>query len=308
MALRPIPGWKTDFVDPESGELAAPSMPLGYLHVYGDVTLSGDTLVFGFPDFGRSVRPPTNLLHRFLDAQTPPQVLAFAKRFGWMRQPGWTELRAQFRAGVDVIREPLSLWHERRWELDFLLSLAATLRSGAPPATDPALEFQKRGIWVMAGDTLADLSGQGPAWESRSRSRQLHVAARLLADRTNAIVNACQIHPALVIGGDTRELRFDLVFHDGSESWGSSLWGALVVQFVAAITGSGFAVCSSCGRAFIPKRRQPAFGKRRYCQRCGRRAAVRDAKAALRARKREANANAVTGESQRGRSTKRRRS
>ena len=72
---------------------------------------------------------------------------------------------------------------------------------------------------------------------------------------------------------------------------GLSLSGALTVQLMTAMAGSGFALCSSCGEPFVPKRRQPAFGKRRYCPRCGRPAALRDAKATYRAKLRARGEN-----------------
>ena len=64
----------------------------------------------------------------------------------------------------------------------------------------------------------------------------------------------------------------------------AATFGALIVQLMSAATGSALAICSACGTFFVPLRRRPAFGKRRYCRACGRTAALRDAKADYRAR------------------------
>jgi predicted RNA-binding Zn-ribbon protein involved in translation (DUF1610 family) len=51
----------------------------------------------------------------------------------------------------------------------------------------------------------------------------------------------------------------------------------MVIELIIAIADKdGFAVCSSCHRAYIPQRR-PDPTRRNYCPACGRLAAMRDA-------------------------------
>jgi hypothetical protein len=74
-----------------------------------------------------------------------------------------------------------------------------------------------------------------------------------------------------------------------AETWdvglrSQNLAGAIVISLLLASTRSkGLARCSSCGRAYAPKR-QPAAGRRRYCsddfcQKAKRRDATRDSRA-----------------------------
>jgi hypothetical protein len=68
-----------------------------------------------------------------------------------------------------------------------------------------------------------------------------------------------------------------------------------VMQFADRRLPTGQAECSSCGVLFSPLGRNVAMGRRRYCVDCGRPAALRDAKAAYRARQRQQAARAETG-------------
>lgn len=63
----------------------------------------------------------------------------------------------------------------------------------------------------------------------------------------------------------------------------SDLFGALGLQLMFAMSGSGgFVTCSGCGAPYAP-RRQPIAGRRHHCQDCGRTAAIRDAQTRFRA-------------------------
>ena len=63
-----------------------------------------------------------------------------------------------------------------------------------------------------------------------------------------------------------------------------SAWRSFML---ARIHGRQQSICSACGHFFVPRRRRPAFGKRRYCRACGRAAAVKDANADYRAKSRK---------------------
>jgi len=66
------------------------------------------------------------------------------------------------------------------------------------------------------------------------------------------------------------------------------LFDALAIQLLHVIgRRRGLAICSSCGRFYTPPRR-PAANRRRYCDECRPRAAVRDASADYRDRQRQA--------------------
>src|SRR5262249_44348925 len=125
-------------------------------------------------------------------------------------------------------------------------------------------------------------------WERISPTDRLSTAWRLFDHWLRWCVRECQLRPGLTVES-LRSRRIVLVFQDmrtDFQGFGVSLFGALTAQVMSAATGSTLALCSACGNFFVPQRRKPAFGKRRYCQACGLRAAWRDAAADYRAAKR----------------------
>lgn len=77
----------------------------------------------------------------------------------------------------------------------------------------------------------------------------------------------------------------------GSGGPGANLPAVLLLQLLPVMADvDGYAVCSSCHRAYIPSRR-PDPTRNNYCEMCGRRAAVRDAKRRQREKQREAQSN-----------------
>lgn len=63
---------------------------------------------------------------------------------------------------------------------------------------------------------------------------------------------------------------------------------AMLSLLRARETANGMALCSACGQAYVPRRKPRAQG-RHYCGACGHAAALRDAKADYRARRRMAD-------------------
>ncbi len=274
---RPIRGWEP-LTDAATGELAA-AMPISSLPGTSSVKVEESELCFR-AGLDRVI-PPRSLLERFVEARNDAALVRFAKRFGPLRPPDdWFSLDSAY-------REPLDTWRLHRWHFNYLLSLAAALRENASIDDDPYAALQARGIAVRRLGTLSDMARREPApWSERTIPQRRSLASSVLLERAESLVRYCKLRPALTTVGSP-ELAFDIVFQDGEQRFGISLLGALTVQFIAAVTGSGFAVCSGCGEVFVPKRRQPAFGKRRYCQECGRGAALKAAKAAYRIRERE---------------------
>jgi hypothetical protein len=70
-----------------------------------------------------------------------------------------------------------------------------------------------------------------------------------------------------LVGGVRQTLQWDHPMPDVT-LWGDGLFGALAVQLQFAVSRTqGFAVCSVCGRPYVPTRR-PRGDERRYCKRC----------------------------------------
>jgi len=266
-------------------------MPLDALPAYRHVERESDCLVFSELVWEEKRRPSSRLLERFLTATSDVALLNFAKQFGpLIPDPLTTESLLH----PTPVREPVDgIWRHLQWELSFLLELVSRLRENREFLTDPRDEFARRGITVARRYSLADVFGitksktrTAPQWHTWTRAERRAIAANVLDERVRYYVKSCGLRPALI--AEPPYTHFEMVFQDNWIGERVSLLGALMVQFLATATGTGFATCSGCGRMFVPKRRQPAFGKRRYCPSCGRPAAVRAAKADWRARQRAA--------------------
>jgi hypothetical protein len=256
------------------------------------------------------VRPPANLLERFLRLRTNDAFLKFAQRFGPLGLSG---------DRADAVPDPQPYTHERFVQLGFkqeeslhawrvyqsefnvLLAFAADIRERQSPKREIIEHLDSRGlIGTVRPRTIGDFLAPQPliveVWSTWTLNQRLKFVEGFLRERTTMYVKACRLKPALGLSTGRRESgpRITLVFQDATSEnymmFGLSLFGALTVQLLASATGSGYAVCSACGSVFVPLRRQPAFGKRRYCRACGRTAALKDAKADFRARQRATKA------------------
>ena len=322
MTRRRDAGWDA-LADPETGRLDR-AMMHDVLIKPRRVDLRGAALVFESPvgeesrrKFFRkdgpgdvpTVRVKRDLLERFLGLGTDQAVLRFARTYGSLRGYGSADqvvlpetasgygpfghvaglYRARGprprRAG-DEFEESLELWRRCRDRFHALLALAAGWRQEHGPTRaviDRIVELDLGGRVILMASTTA------------SRRRQ---AARILTTWADYEAERISLRPGLRFNpSPDHNQQVDLVFRDlFSDTYGIglSLYGALIVQMFSAVAGSGFAVCSSCGSAFIPSRR-PTQDRRRYCATCGRRAALRDAKAAQRERERRNSGSDSSG-------------
>ena len=297
-----VEDWES-LCDPLTGRLPT-AVPLDTLWVPGDVTVQDGVLCF---DFGAGIsyqKPPAGLLEQFIGLHSDRAIQSFAKRYGPLAlgsddaaaipQPqswSWSNQR-----------ESLKAWRRYQREFNTLLGLAAAVRERTAIDRDVFAELEEHGVSVpvpratigvmKAGDPLKAWPSILDNWSWWSEQDRQATAARLLTTRTSTFIRWCGIRPAVTFDLRPSGTTTDLLFQDAladSLQVGLSLFGALTVQLLAATTGAGFAICSACGRAFVPLRRKPAYGRRRYCTDCGRAAAVRDAKADQRARERGKN-------------------
>jgi hypothetical protein len=240
--------------------------------------------VLGFTEAERPVRfqPPDTLLEQFLKIESSDAVLAFARRYGPLvissvsgrvfrpRRVDWAEEVAQ--------------WQQYRRLFMRLLAAAANVRASGSPPLETLLGLLQDRETLTRREMRSD-----PWWKHEidewpkldSRSRRTLVAGTVAGVALD-LVNRADLRPALEPRSSGKgDPRFELVFSNSIAN--PSLFGALVIQVLAAIAGTGFAACSSCGAPYVPKRRPRSKG-RHYCTDCGRPAALRDAKAAHRAR------------------------
>jgi hypothetical protein len=149
-----------------------------------------------------------------------------------------------------------------------------------------AFAKQARAIWVCSASLhrgeqpeLDDLKTVYPPWldeKLREQSRPNMATSRgLVEGAINTWVHLGGLHP---------HFRWDrsgcsVIFSTGDYC---SVFGALAVQLMlAAANQEGFAICSGCGMTYFPKRR-PNPRRRRFCRKCGTRAAWRYSKQDLR--------------------------
>lgn len=297
----PSPAW-AGLTDPETGELRS-FMPSDVLLPADRVAIDGDYLRFHWlkkghlpADFARR-RPPQTLLERFLGLHSDKAILRFAERFGPLAP------RGLYGAGIEtgygppsdstndresLHRESLSVWRRHQSQLNALLTLVSRVRERESPAKETFAKLHNLGI-LPAVDrlTLPDLRPLIlTEWERCSPADRLTTARAVFLKTIETYVCHCGLRPALTLEWSRTGSRMELVFQDARadfRGFGLSLFGALIVQLMSAATGSALAICSACGNFFVPRRRRPAFGKRRYCRMCGRAAAMRDAKAEYRA-------------------------
>ena len=298
---RDFPSWEV-LADPDTARLN-PSLPLGGLWVPNRVELVDGSLCFRWDGETDAYRnPPVGLLERFLRARHDHAILAFARHFGPL---GVSELDGNIRPDPkrvfhrlsrgDEHREAVSSWCRYRQEFSDLLTLAAQLREGESIDREVFVRFKQReGVrrdlpklaFLMALPWPTVVVGN---WERMALSERRERAAQFLTHRCEILVESCGVRPVLAIspGRNRSDTVGELLFQDAigtSAVPGLSLFGALTVQLLAAASGSRFSMCSACGMPFVPRRRKPAFGRRRYCPSCGRHAAQRDAKADYRSK------------------------
>jgi predicted RNA-binding Zn-ribbon protein involved in translation (DUF1610 family) len=183
--------------------------------------------------------------------------------------------------GPQSSQEPVAEWRRYQREFNGWLAVTAALRDGDRQPYDVLTELAELGAF------FPKLSPE-TAWVRLSSREQTQSAWTGLALRSEQLVAQSGLRPGLRWTFSAEGAQADLVFQTKVHSnprdyFGVSLFGALVFQLLAAIAGTGFATCSACRVAYVPRRR-PRLDQHHYCPRCGRSAAVRDAKARYRAR------------------------
>ena len=288
--------------NPKTGRFE-PVMPADHLWTAGNADLEGEELHFHWRS-PRHIRPPASLLERFLGLRSDEAIVKFAERFGPMDPRGLhlPDLEKNARPGGHS--EPLGYWRHVRQESQAIVSLVAAVRERQSPTRRTFAElYELDSLPFVNGHTFSEPGELPPIlkkWETFSLGERLRTARLVFQDRVRTFVRHCGLKPALTIESGRAGFQTEVVFQDARADFlgsGLSLFGVITVQLMSAATGSALAICSGCGGFFLPRRRQPAFGKRRYCNVCGRAAALRDAKRDYRARERSKSGS--MGQSQR---------
>lgn len=168
--------------------------------------------------------------------------------------------------------EPIAYWHFYAGQMRALLNIAIRLKQGGPGLVEDwkvvqvSRLDQASEVKILGEELFAEIFGH--------TVKDDRVFVLKLLDRWLSIGH---VRPNLVWDDEHCSVSFD-----------NTLFGMLVMQLMLEISSSGgVGFCHGCGKSYAPKRRRPKVGQRNYCPKCGRAAAVRDAQAALRARKRK---------------------
>jgi hypothetical protein len=172
--------------------------------------------------------------------------------------------------GSESGREPIERWRWFSRQVGSLRRISSKLHQG---------ENARREDWI---EILASLTPQPElAFKDIKGSRvsQWRVVVRLLELWLEWGDVRPRITMASHVAGAERPIK-------GITLAGETLFAAIAIYLLAAITKGSFATCSECGDSFVPKRR-PTAGNASYCPRpgCGRDAAVRKAQERLRERR-----------------------
>lgn len=281
------------FRDYESGRLGRPAQ-LGELNVPEQVALNDGLLWFTWGAEPRTVPVPDDLLERFLLAGSDSAILALATKLGPLcfDATGVVGLQIQREAwplgALSGTIDLLSWWHGTRRQFQALLRLAISLRESDQPDAKAIEELGQLGMRFGHTELLEKASSH------KHRPENVRLVAELdLVNHISALVGICGLAPVLRVSNwGKRHAQFELAFQDWLVTWnwvglahsrddriprvGVSLFGALLVKLLSAISGSGFSSCSECGDVYVPKRK-PRAGEAHYCSKCGREAAVRAA-------------------------------
>lgn len=208
------------------------------------------------------------LLNEFirLNDASPEEILKFAKTYGVLNDRASREERRY--------SEDLSVWRECAVRARATLALAASIELSE--ATSPS-DWNVLRPWWFDG------------WAGVVKSR--YVERRQLTDVLNAWLQLAEIRAGVYLSGTST--RLVLTNLEGTDTGQLTMLGVLALQIVRAVGRAGFIeTCSGCKEVYLRERRAQT-GRANYCGQCGIKAALRDAQARLRARKRATKRHAV---------------
>jgi hypothetical protein len=171
----------------------------------------------------------------------------------------------------DECWEPLGAWYMLVLEARAMLNVAAALHTQQPA---------RRGDWhMLVHRTWCGPEGGDPALDMLNQPRHAVSARAWLEDSVDRWCAWGAVQPRLT-WAVRRSPTIDFE--------GCGLFGALAAQMLAAVSGTGWALCSGCSERYDPGRRRPNPDRRNYCPDCRENGVPhRDAQRDLRRRRRQ---------------------
>jgi hypothetical protein len=278
--------WKLDGLRTDGGGLTRPVATEEW-RVPAVVELEGTRLRWQDHDghrLGKVIRVRRGLLDAFIEmAEAPPETVRdYARQWGvlmicdhgipgghsWPRIPITDALNGP--AGItwctprgwpDACWEPVGAWHVLARQARAMLNVAAALHAG---------KRARRGDWqIVVYRTWHGHDGGDPCLDVLNQPRHAASAKAFLEDSVKRWLAYGAVQPVLA---------WSRKQHPTIEFEGHRLFGALAIQLLAAVSQTGWAVCSGCGEVYDPGPRRPNPNRRNYCPDCReRKVSTRDA-------------------------------
>jgi hypothetical protein len=231
----------------------------------------------------REVRPGIGLFADFLELQdqSDQRILEYARKWGVL---GICSHGIPYSHGV----YPSSMLQPRPAGLEPCRLTAVLGRKhwySDPIPSWRSLSKQLAAMQRLGAELNLDRPGDEGLWKSlplvRGKPwRSLSAGREFLALELNILLEIGQVRP--VVDWDSGKESWQLSFNAVSVC---NLFGYLALSLVTSISGREIAFCSSCQKLYTPSKR-PNSNRRSYCDKCGKRAAQRDASRAYRTRRR----------------------
>jgi hypothetical protein len=244
------------------------------------VELDGTDLRWDYRDgrhpghrIGKMISPHPKLLEAFtaLVGAEPETIRDYARKWGVLlicdhgvpgghsapRLPlsdvmnGTTDVRGCRPRGWPDCREPLAAWHRLAREASSILNVVASLQEKRPA---------RRGDWQMVVARIYHGADGGDPWlDELNQPENAPAAQEYIEESVNRWLAYGGVQPSLAWPSKRPPtITFD--------SFG--LFGALALQLLGVVTGTGWDVCSNCGGSFDPGLRRRNPNQRRYCDAC----------------------------------------
>ncbi len=235
----------------------------------------------------RRVTTPPTLLQQFIKLKDAPDsaIASFVKRFGILGICEHDLPRTHTRARVPVAKAQ----HLEHWDLNLgcLPGGFRHDRSGRWIGCDDLASYRSwaqeaADIQTLAAAVRHDRAINRDVWKrltGDASGRSLASARNLVAIRVQSWLDHGSVSPQFSWSTDNRAVvrlgargTWEPLPSRVSVEWGpfhgTTLFPALALQLTLAVARTtGFAFCSGCGQSYPPKR-QPAVGRRSYCDEC----------------------------------------
>jgi hypothetical protein len=209
---------------------------------------------------------PQGLLRMLLDGQeSRPKAVAFCRRWGILglcdhglpRSHSETCLKQEvFRTSFDG-KTSHSYYRESIDAVQrFARGLEAIVRIGAEMSQDRS---GRTDDWNNACDIIT--GPDFPRWPFNPSDLHVSEARSLLQGLIARLIRICRLRPRFWWNSDVGSWQIDL----DTEGAGYNLPAFIIIELILTIADKdGFAICSSCHRAYIPAR-SPSPSRRNYC-------------------------------------------